>query len=78
MTLRGPDTQLFVGQKLEEAVDVCGSISRCATLLRVIHAVRGDAEVGEDSAMYDAMGYTAKGRRRKPGPKKKASASPAP
>lgn len=44
-------------------------------LLRVIHAVRADPDVGEDSSMYSAMGYTAKGRRRKPGPKKKAKAS---
>ena len=47
-------------------------------VLRVVHAVRGDPEVGEDSTMYAAMGYTAKGRRRKPGPKKKARASPTP
>jgi hypothetical protein len=41
-------------------------------LLRIIHTVRGDPHVGEDSTMDVAMGYTAKGRRRKPGPKKKA------
>jgi hypothetical protein len=44
-------------------------------LLRVVHAVCGDPDVGEDSSMYSAMGYTAKGRRRKPGPKRKVSAS---
>jgi hypothetical protein len=39
---------------------------------RVVYAVRGDPEAGENSAMYLQMGYVAKRRRRKPGPKKKA------
>ena len=43
-------------------------------LLRVVHAVRGDPDVGDDSSMYSAMGYRSKDRRRKPGPKRKARA----
>jgi hypothetical protein len=41
-------------------------------LQRVVHAVRGDPEVGEDDAMYGSMGYVTRHRRRKPGRKKKA------
>lgn len=43
--------------------------------LRVVHAVRGDPEVGEDSPMYGAMGYILRHRRRKPGRKRKARVS---
>jgi len=43
--------------------------------LRVVHAVRADPEVGEDSAMYGAMGYILRHRRRKPGRKRKARVS---
>lgn len=39
---------------------------------RVVHAVRGDPQAGENSAMYSHMGYVAKRRRRKPGRKRKA------
>ena len=39
---------------------------------RVVHAVRGDPQAGENSAMYSQMGYVAKRRRRKPGRKRKA------
>jgi hypothetical protein len=44
-------------------------------LLRVVHAVRADPEIGEDGAMYGAMGYVPRNRRRKPGRKKKTNAS---
>lgn len=44
-------------------------------LLRVVHAVRGDPEVGENSSMYSSMGYVTRHRRRKPGPRRKAAAS---
>ncbi len=53
-------------------VDLAGD----PVLLRVVHAVRADPEVGENSPMYSAMGYVPKFRRRKPGRKKKAKASP--
>jgi hypothetical protein len=43
---------------------------------RIVHAVRGDPDVGENSAMYSSMGYVMKRRRRKPGRKKKRSATP--
>ena len=39
-------------------------------LLRVVHAVRGDPDVGDDSPMYSAMGYVPRSRRR-PGRKRK-------
>jgi hypothetical protein len=39
----------------------------------VVNAVRGDRDVGENSAMYTLMGYVPKSRRRKPGRNKKAS-----
>ena len=45
-------------------------------LQRLVHAVRGDPGVGENSAMYASMGYVMKRRRRKPGRKKKRSATP--
>jgi hypothetical protein len=45
-------------------------------LLRVVHAVRADPEVGEDDPMYAAMGYVPRNRRRKPGRKRKANAPP--
>jgi hypothetical protein len=37
----------------------------------VVHAVRGDPEVGEEDPMYSSMGYVSKFRRRKPGRKRK-------
>jgi hypothetical protein len=40
-------------------------------LMGVVHAVRGDPDVGEDDAMYSSMGYVSMSRRRKPGRKKK-------
>ena len=43
---------------------------------RIVHTVRGDPDVGENSAMYSSMGYVMKRRRRKPGRKKKRSAAP--
>jgi hypothetical protein len=43
-------------------------------LIGVVHAVRGDPDVGENDPMYSAMGYVAKNRRRRPGPKKKRPA----
>lgn len=45
-------------------------------LQRVVHAIRGDPEVGEGNPMYGAMGYVPSYRRRKPGRKKKTNASP--
>jgi hypothetical protein len=45
-------------------------------ILRIVNAVRADPEVGEDSPMYSAMGYVPRHRRRKPGRKRKANASP--
>ena len=39
---------------------------------RLVHAVRGDPDAGENSAMYATMGYVTKRKRRKPGRKKKA------
>jgi hypothetical protein len=47
-------------------------------LQRIVHAVRADPEVGENSAMYTSMGYLPKYRRRKPGRKRKARTSPRP
>jgi hypothetical protein len=46
-------------------------------LQRVVHAVRADPDLGDDSAMYKSMGYTPRHRRRKPGRKRKAT-SPRP
>lgn len=43
-------------------------------LLGVVHAVRGDPDVGENDPMYSAMGYIQKRRRRRPGPKRKRPA----
>jgi hypothetical protein len=40
-------------------------------LINIVHAVRGDPDVGENDPMYASMGYVAKNRRRKPGRKKK-------
>jgi hypothetical protein len=37
---------------------------------RVVHAVRGDPDAGENSAMYSLMGYVTKRKRRKPGRKR--------
>ena len=45
-----------------------------ATLVGVVHAVRGDPDVGENDPMYASMGYVTRGRRRKPGRKKKKKA----
>ncbi len=42
-------------------------------LMGVVHAVRGDPDVGEDDPMYSSMGYVSASRRRKPGRKKKKS-----
>jgi hypothetical protein len=44
--------------------------------VRVVHAIWGDPEVSKDGGMYAAMGYTAPACRRKPGRKRKVSASP--
>ena len=41
------------------------------TLAGVVHAVRGDPEVGENDPMYASMGYVMKIRRRKPGRKRR-------
>ena len=41
-------------------------------LARVVHSVRGDPDVGEDSLMYTSMGYVRKSRRL-PGRKRKAA-----
>jgi hypothetical protein len=46
------------------------------TLLRIVHSVRGDPDVGEDDPMYSSMGYVSKSRRRKPGRKKKKTPKP--
>jgi hypothetical protein len=45
-------------------------------LQRIVHAVRADPEVGENSAMYSSMGYVPKYRRRKPGRKRKTASPP--
>jgi len=40
---------------------------------RVVHSVRGDPEVGENSVMYAAMGYIPKSKRKKRRRKAKAA-----
>jgi hypothetical protein len=42
-------------------------------LLRVVHSVRGDPDVGEDSPMYSSMGYVPKSKRKKRRRKAKAA-----
>ena len=44
-------------------------------ILRVVHSVRGDPEVGEDSLMYSSMGYVRKSKRKKRRRKAKAKAA---
>jgi hypothetical protein len=41
---------------------------------RVVHAVRGDPDVGDDSPMYASMGYVRKSKRKKRRRKPKAAA----
>jgi len=40
---------------------------------RVVHSVRGDPDVGEDSPMYGSMGYVPKSKRKKRRRKTKAA-----
>ena len=44
-------------------------------ILRVVHSVRGDPDVGEDSPMYSSMGYVPKSKRKKRRRKAKAKAA---
>jgi hypothetical protein len=42
---------------------------------RVVHSVRGDADVGDDSPMYRAMGYVPRSKRKKRRRRAKAKAA---
>jgi hypothetical protein len=42
-------------------------------ILRVVHSVRGDPDVGEDSPMYGSMGYVPRSKRKKRRRKAKAA-----
>jgi hypothetical protein len=53
-------------QQLQAAINARADADRTslATISLVVNAVRGDPEEGEDSALYEAMGYVRKSERR--------------
>lgn len=47
------------GMTAREAADRASMI----TLARIVHGIKGDPELGEDSAFYEALGYVRKSQR---------------